>query len=153
MRTILSLFTFGLVLWLTSAMGGTGKVAKVLPQFLDREGRQSLTPSLYDRDAYQAQLRLHPEQRSGICYNIRFKTKGPFYESVKLRVELRGMAHGDLPSQRTTEKVIEPSGFLGNWTAVYLRGKEYEDFGEVTAWRVSLWEGGHILSAQQSFLW
>jgi hypothetical protein len=153
MRPVLSLITLALILWVTPALGGAGKVTKVLPQFLDREGRQSLTPSLYDRDAYQAQLRLHPEQRSGICYNIRCKTKGPFYESLRLRVELRGMAHGDLPSQLTTEQVIEPTGFLGRWMEVYLRGKEYENIGEVTAWRVSLWEGEHVLSEQHSFLW
>jgi hypothetical protein len=136
-----------------SAAAGTGKVIKVLPQFLDHEGRQALTPSMYDRDAYQAQLRLHPELRSGICYNIRCKTKGPFYEVIKLRVELRGIARGDLPSHLTTDKLIEPTGPLGHWTEVYLKGKEYEDFGEVTAWRVTIWEGDHLLGEQRSFLW
>jgi hypothetical protein len=153
MRPFIGLVIGGLMLSCMTAPAGTGKVIKVLPQFMDREDRQSLTPSLYDRDAYQAQLRLHPEQRSGICYNVRCKTKGPFYEPLKLRVELRGIAHGDLPGQLTIEHAIEPASFLGRWTEIYLRGKEYEDFGEVTAWRVTLWEGDHFLSEQRSFLW
>ena len=37
-----------------------GRVYKVLPQYLDQKGRESLTPSLYDRDAHQAYLRIHP---------------------------------------------------------------------------------------------
>ena len=52
------------------AGAGTGRVVKVLPHFLDLKGRHALSPSLYDRDAYQAQLRQHPEQRSGIRYDV-----------------------------------------------------------------------------------
>ena len=36
------------------AAAATGSVIKVLPQFLDLKGRTALSPSLYDRDAYQA---------------------------------------------------------------------------------------------------
>ncbi len=39
-----------------SAQAATGRVIKVLPQFLDLKGRNSLTPSLYERDVYQAYL-------------------------------------------------------------------------------------------------
>jgi hypothetical protein len=142
-----------LMLGSMGAAAGTGKVIKVLPQFLDRDGRQALTPSLYDRDAYQAQLRLHPEQRSGIGYHIRYRTKGAFYEPLKLRVELRGMAHGDLPSQLMFDRAVEPSSFYGHWVEVNLLGQQYEEFGEVTAWRVTLWEGSQLLGEQRSFLW
>src|SRR5439155_1231097 len=44
--------------------GAEAKIYKVLPTFIDKEGRHSLSPSLYERDAYQAQLRKHPEQRA-----------------------------------------------------------------------------------------
>jgi hypothetical protein len=37
-----------------AAQAAGPRVYKVLPQFLDVNGRASLTPSLYDRDAYQA---------------------------------------------------------------------------------------------------
>ena len=54
----------------SGASAATGRVVKTLPHFLDLEGRNSVSPSLYDRDAYQAQLRLHPELRSGIRFDI-----------------------------------------------------------------------------------
>src|SRR5882672_1184959 len=74
-----------------SATGATasGKVVKVLPQFLDLEGRASLSPSLYDRDAYQAQLRKKPEQRSGMCFNILWRGRSATNDTATLRVELR----------------------------------------------------------------
>ncbi len=40
-----------------SATAAPAKVIKVLPHFLDQKGRHALSPSLYDRDAYQAHLR------------------------------------------------------------------------------------------------
>ena len=48
------------VIW--SAQAATGRVIKVLPQFLDLKGRNSLTPSLYERDVYQNVLRDHTNQ-------------------------------------------------------------------------------------------
>ena len=43
----------GLVLLLSAALAhaGSGKLLKVLPHFLDREGRHALSPSLFERDA------------------------------------------------------------------------------------------------------
>ncbi|RME89825.1 MAG: hypothetical protein D6766_14185, partial [Verrucomicrobia bacterium] len=43
-----------------------GRIAKVLPHWLDREGRHALAPSLFERDAYQHHLRTHPEERGGL---------------------------------------------------------------------------------------
>ena len=57
------------------AVAATGRVIKVLPHFLDLKGRHSLSPSLYDRDAYQAQLRQHPEQRSALRFDVHWKAK------------------------------------------------------------------------------
>ena len=34
-----------------------GKISKVLPHWLDLQGRHTLSPSLLERDAYQAKLR------------------------------------------------------------------------------------------------
>src|SRR6185369_13028943 len=39
----------------------SAKVLKVLPLFLDQKGRESISPSLFDRDAYQVLLRDKPE--------------------------------------------------------------------------------------------
>jgi hypothetical protein len=130
-----------------------GKVIKVLPHFLDRDGRHQLTPDLYQRDAYQAFLRSHPESRSGIRYDIQWKSKGTTSPVLILRAELRGIAQGDFPRQLTLERTVKPKGRFSHWTGLLLTGEDYAQFGEVTAWRVTLWENGELLDEQRSFLW
>ena len=44
------------------------KVIKALPQFLDQQGQSALSPSLFDRDAYQACLRKHPSERTACAW-------------------------------------------------------------------------------------
>jgi hypothetical protein len=131
----------------------TGRIVKVLPQFLDRKGRHTLSPSLYERDAYQAFLRQHPDQRSGIRFAVQWKTRGTATVPVKLRVELRGTAKGDLPSRAVLETEVKPGGWFSRWTSLPLTGEDYQKSGEITAWRVTMWEGERQLSEQKSFLW
>jgi hypothetical protein len=135
------------------AQAATGRVIKVLPQLLDLKGRNSMTPSLYERDVYQAHLRAHTNECSGMRFNVQWKTKGPAAAPLKLRVELRGVAHGDFPKQQVLETPVKPGGWFSHWTAVNLVGEEYKSFGEVTAWRATLWEGSRLLGEQKSFLW
>jgi len=40
----------------------SGRVVKVLPLLLDLKGRDAVSPSLYDRDAYQVYLRQHTNE-------------------------------------------------------------------------------------------
>ena len=126
---------------------------KVLPHFLDLKGRHTLSPSLFERDAYQAHLRQNPKQRSAIRFDIQWKTKGTSAESLKLRVELRGAAQGNVPKELVLESPVERRGRFSQWTAVSLGGEDYKDLGEVTAWRVTLLEGAQSLGEQKSFLW
>ena len=49
-----------------AAEAATGRVLKVLPFYLDAQGRDALSPSLFDRDAYQAQLRAGTNAIAGI---------------------------------------------------------------------------------------
>jgi hypothetical protein len=149
---ISSLFACWLVVGLP-AQAATGRVIKVLPHFLDLEGHNAISPSLYDRDAYQFFLREHPEKRSAIRFDVQWKAKGPFSDSVKLRVELRGTAQGNLPKQLVFEHIVEPGGWFRHWTGLTLGGDDYKNFGEVTAWRVTLWENDKLLGEQKSFLW
>ena len=132
----------------------SGKVIKVLPHFLDLEGRHSTSPSLYDRDAYQAELRAHPEKRSGIRFDILWRARGEQKQKgkAKLRVELRGSAKGNLPTEKTLETEVTMSG-ISHWAAIKLEGEDYKQFGEVTAWRVTIWDGDKLLGEQKSFLW
>src|SRR2546425_9231499 len=85
-------FLLLLALWcsVASAVAAPAKVIKVLPHYLDREGRHALSPSLYDRDAYQAVLRRNPEQRSAIRFDIQWRARAASSDNLKLRLELRG---------------------------------------------------------------
>ena len=147
--SLIVLFSLGLAV---SASAATGKVIKVLPHFLDAKGQHTTSPSLYDRDAYQALLRQQPEKRSGLRYDVQWKARaatGP----VKLRVELRGLAQGNLPRQKTIETPVNAGRGASRWNGVVLAGEDYKAFGEVTAWRVTLWDGETLLGEQKSFLW
>ena len=133
--------------------GATGRVIKVLPLFTDLQGRVAISPSLYDRDAYQAILRQHPEQRSGVRYDIQWKTKGPVWSPLKLKAELRGVAKGNLPKGLVMEKNLELRGRFSHWSSLLLTGADYQGLVEVSAWRVTLWEGDQLIGEQKSFLW
>jgi hypothetical protein len=145
---ILTLLVSGAI----SVSAATGKVVKVLPHLLDLKGRQSLSPSLYDRDAYQARLRQTPELCSGMQFDILWRGRSATREQATLRLELRGTAKGDVPTQKTIETVVTITG-TGHWERVRLDGDAYKQFGEVTAWRVTLWNGDQLLGEQKSFLW
>ena len=142
-----------LLLGLLPARAATGRVIKVLPQFLGTNGLASLSPSLYDRDAYQALLQKNPTWRTGMRFKVQWNTKGPVWEPLTIRVELRGTAQGNLPKQMVIDERVKPGGWFSHWTSVALAGEEYQGFGEVTAWRVRLWEGKQVLGEQKSFLW
>src|SRR5258705_278478 len=154
-RTVIQL---GLLGWLMMAVvfpaaAESGQVMKVLPHFLDTNGLHTLSPSLYERDAYQAYLRQHPENRSGVRFDVQWKAKGPSFEPRTLKLELRGIAKGSLPRELTLEHPVTSAGWFGRWTSFPLIGDKYRDFGEVTAWRVTPPERDQLLGGPKSFLW
>src|SRR5581483_110438 len=136
-----------------AAKGAEGRIIKVLPQFVDFKGQSTVSPSLYDRDAYQKFLRLHPDKRSGLRFAVQWKAKTPETEPLKLRIELRGVAEGNLPKESSLEENVRQHHWYSHWTSLMLAGDAYHDFGEVTAWRATLWKGDELLSEQKSFLW
>ena len=136
-----------------SVPAATGRIVKVLPQWLDVRGRHSLTPSLYDRDAYQAYLRAHQDLRSGLRFYIQWKPRGPAGSPLKLRLELRGIANGNQPTQLVLEYNVNPGGWFSHWTSLPVTGDEYRKFGDLSAWRATLWENDRLLGEQKSFLW
>lgn len=154
MRRLITSFSFLVLLALAPpAQAAVGRVIKVLPLFLDAQGRHSLSPSLYERDAYQAVLRQQPEKRSGLLFAVHWKSRGQAAAPLRLRLELRGIAEGNLPRQLVLEQKVEPRGWFGHWSNLTLTGDKYRQFGEVTAWHVTFWEGNQLLGEQQSFLW
>jgi hypothetical protein len=141
-----------LILGCTSlpARAASAKVIKVLPHLLDREGHHTLSPSLYERDAYQARLRQHAPMRAGLRFDVQWKARPR--RQLRLLVEMRG-AHGKEPTSAKLEQQVTSGRLFSRWSALKLEGKAYEQFGDLVAWRVSLWDGATLLGEQRSFLW
>jgi len=72
--------------------------------------------------------------------------------SEGLRAELRGIGAGGLPKQTVLETEVTPK-FFRSWTSLTLGGADYKNFGEVVAWRVTLWNRDTLIGEQKSFLW
>jgi hypothetical protein len=130
----------------------SGRVVKVLPLFLDLKGHDAISPSLFDRDAYQAFLRLHTNEISAIRFDVLWKASNAKGATLKLRAELRGVGEHGMPRQTVLEKEVTP-GFFRSWTSLKLEGDELRNFGSLVAWHVTLWNGDQLLGEQKSFLW
>src|ERR1039457_5767157 len=79
----------------------TGRIVKVLPFFLDQQGRDGISPSLCDRDAYQAHLRERTNEVSSLRFDVLWKaTKAPD-ERIKIALELRGVGTNSVPKLKT----------------------------------------------------
>jgi hypothetical protein len=133
-----------------NSQAASTKIIKALPHFLDREGRHSLSPSLYDRDAYQAFLRRSPKERSGLRFDVQWKAYSS--DELKLRVEMRGAQQKEATTA-ILEGPVRQTGLFSKWTSLKLAGEDYKQFGELVAWRATLWDGGKLLAEQKSFLW
>jgi hypothetical protein len=145
------------LLWLGSlsaasaSVAATGSVVKVLPLFLDLQGHDAPSPSLFDRDAYQFYLREHTNEISAVRFDVQWSAANTGNAELKLRLELRGSGTNSLPHQITLEQAIAPRS--GHWTSLTLGGDDRKNFGDVTAWRATLWAGDQMLGEQKSFLW
>ncbi|HTH46666.1 MAG TPA: hypothetical protein VMB21_04080 [Candidatus Limnocylindria bacterium] len=138
---------------LTSAVqAADGKILKVLPHLLDEEGRHSLSPSLFERDAYQAVLRKNPSRISGLRYDIQWKAHIADASRLKLRIQLR-TANRPLTNPLVLEMPVKARFFHGGWTGLTLDGKSYKEAGEVQAWRATLLDGDVEIGESKSFLW
>lgn len=150
---VLCLLLFSCLAMPKTAESSQGRLIKVLPQLLNLKGQPSLTPSLYDRDAYQAYLRHHPNEVSGLRFKVQLKASIPKIDELKLRVEIRGLVQDKLPKEAVLEKTLSERHLLSHWYPLDMTGPAYKDFGEITAWRATLWDGDQMLSEQKSFLW
>ncbi len=130
----------------------TGHIVKVLPLFLNLKGQDALSPSLYDRDAYQVYLRAHTNQVSAIRFDVLWSTSHANSTNLTLRLELRGIGPGGVPRQTTFEQAVTPHYFR-HWTSMLLADEDLKNFGQVVAWHATLWSDKTLLSEQKSFLW
>lgn len=150
MRRASGLAAVLLLLSTVFAHAGGGKVLKVLPHFLDSEGRHSLSPSLFERDAYQAHLRKTPSEVSALRFDVNWSAEGK-PTNLRLRVEARGGKAGAQP--KVVETAVKPGWTGSAWSALALDKETYQQLGGVAAWRVTLWDGEQMLAEQKSFLW
>jgi hypothetical protein len=133
------------------AHAASGKIYKVLPHLIDREGKHALSPSLYERDAYQARLRANPQLRRGLRFDVYWKAKDIKTDALRIRVEMRGGKEKE-PTTFVAETTVKPHWWR-KWSSVTIQGNDYTTFGDLLAWRATLWEGDQILAEQKSFLW
>jgi hypothetical protein len=149
---LLAVFLIGSLGSALAADAVTGRVIKMLPFLLDQQGRDSTSPSLFDRDAYQARLREHLKDVSGVRFDVQWKAVKSTDEKLKIRVEARGVSKDGSPRLQTFEAKVS-AGRFNRWTKFTLTGDEYKKFGSVVAWRATLWNGDTLLGEQKSFLW
>lgn len=143
-----------IVLLLVAAFESQGagpvRLVKVLPHFIDKQGRIALSPSLYERDAYQAHLRKTPAEQGGMRFDVQWKSSST--NRFTLRLELRGNK-GNSGTSLTLEEQVRYTGFLNTWSRIHLRGETYARLGELSAWRATMWDGESLVAEQKSFLW
>jgi hypothetical protein len=128
----------------------SAKISKVLPHLVDREGRHTLSPSLYERDAYQAHLREQPGEVGGLRFDVRWSVSRDLAEGLRLRIELRGTGEAEVIR---LERPVERRPWYDRWSEVRLDDATYARLGRLIAWRVSLWRGPQMIAEQSSFLW
>ena len=133
-----------------SVDAASAHLKKVLPHFIDRDGLHTLSPSLYERDAYQRELRRKPELRSGLRFDVQWK--GSRKTPMVIRVELRGAKDGAETTADIHRQVVR-RGWFSKWSSVELTGDEYAKLGELVAWRATIWAGDQLMDEQRSFLW
>ncbi len=127
------------------------KVIKVLPHLLDKDGAHTVSPSLFDRDAYQSWLKKNPDHQTGVRYDIHWRSAKP--GKFELKLELLGRVKKGQIKRRTVEGKVSVQRSKSQWTALSLTGEDFKQFGPIVAWRVSLWQGDQLVAKHQSFLW
>ena len=144
LRVILILLGFA-----NQGMMAEGRIVKVLPHFLDTKGKHTLSPSLFERDAYQAHLRKNPDLCSGFRFDVKWSASAAKGETLKLQI----LAQGSITEEPVVlEKNLEPYKHRG-WTGLTLEGQAYKKAGSIVAWKVTLIQGDGVIAEKRSFLW
>ncbi len=130
------------------------RILKAFRFYLDADGKHTLSPSLLDRDAYQAELRDNPERVSGLRFEVQWRGRLEVPGSVTVRVELR---HGKGNTVKTytqdQTQELKKKRRRTHWSRIQVPTEAYAELGDIVAWRVTLWQGDQQLASQESFLW
>ena len=129
------------------------RILKVLPLYLDSEGRHALSPSLFERDAYQDKLRRRPELQAGLKLEVQFQAAAPSSSTnLQLKVELRTNQAGK-PVETPLTAAVQPTGLVARWQSLRIDGEKFKTLGSLLAWRATLWDGDRQVAEAKSFLW
>ncbi len=128
------------------------KIIKVLPTYIDLKGRHALSPSLYERDAYQALLRKEKQRVSGMRFDIQWKASSTTADKLALRLELR-VSNASGSKLVALEQEVSPKKNGSRWSRIVLDGEKYRQASDVIAWRVTILEGDQKVAERTSFLW
>lgn len=129
------------------------RILKVLPHLLDAKGKHALSPSLLERDAYQAHLKSHPEEVSTLRFDVNWRLKEKFADKLELRVEVR-FGSGNSIQTLKAKTLLRPKKLRKRgWTSVQLKEEDYQPESNLIAWRVTVWDGTEQIASQKSFLW
>ena len=128
------------------------RLIKVLPHLLDSELRSARAPSLYQRDAYQAYLRQHPEQVSTVRFDVQSKVFRRDASEPRLRLTLR-MANRIESDPVVVEAPVKAGVWGRSWQSLQVDPEIYRAGGKVVAWRIEMLKNGAIVDSQSSFLW
>lgn len=134
------------------AHGASGRIVKTLPHFLDLKGRHTIHPSLFARDAYQADLKSRPDLCSGMRFDVQWKARD--LKSGRVRIQLEARGSQTPPRQIAVfEKIVPSDSSFSRWTGVEIAGPDFTNLGSIVAWRITLWDGPELFAEQKSFLW
>jgi len=128
----------------------SARLVKVLPQFVDKQNRVALNPSLYERDAYQAYLRKNPAEQGGMRFAVQWKSAATNH--FNLRLELRGNK-SNVGTSLVLEQPVKYTGLFSTWSKIDLGAEAKARLGDLSAWRATLWDGERLVTEQKSFLW
>jgi hypothetical protein len=128
------------------------RVLKVLPLYLDSQGRHALSPSLFERDAYQNKLRNQRDLQSGLKVDVQFRASGAS-TNLQVKVELRTQPEGKPATETVLTAAARPTGLFSRWQSVRIDGEQFKALGALVAWRATLWDGDRQLAEEKSFLW
>ncbi len=129
------------------------RLIKVLPHLLDANGLHAISPSLLERDAYQAHLRDHPELVSNLRFDVNWRLDQAHSSGLELRVEVRFGKGDAIKTLKATAPVVTKKKRRRGWTSVLMDPEEYAPESQLIAWRVTLWRGEQHIASQTSFLW
>jgi hypothetical protein len=151
-RITISLFCLIFLGICFAAEAAPPRILKVLQHLLDKDGRNSRAPSLYERDAYQAYLRKNPDKVTALRFDVQWKARHQEPGQFVLRLEVRATkAYKTKPL--VLEQPVVPKGLFSHWSAITIQKDEYQGMGEIVAWRITLLKDGRSIAEQKSFLW